>query len=228
MVIKIRNCNNIDEAIINIEEAKLNIKYAMNGTGKSTIARAIELCAKGEDGLKELTPFKYLESQKEEEKPFVDGIQKISSVSVFNDAYINQFAFKQDEVVTNSFEIFVKTSDYDKHIDKIEQIITEIKDTFRDSSEIDQIIGDLAILSDSFGKSKKGYSEAGALAKGIGKGNKIANIPKGLESYSAYLKSSVNAKWLKWQMDGNDFVEISNNCPYCTSPTEKKRNDSTG
>lgn len=223
MIIKIRNCNNIEEAKICVEEAKLNIKYAMNGTGKSTIARAIELCAKGEDGLRELMPFKFIESPKEEEKPFVDGIKNIKSVAIFNDAYINQFAFKQDEVVTNSFEIFVKTAAYDKHIEIIEQIITEIKETFRDSKEIDQIIGDLGILSESFGKSKKGYSEAGVLAKGIGKGNKIANIPKGLENYSSYLKSSVNAKWLKWQMDGNDFVNISNNCPYCTSPTENKK-----
>lgn len=223
MIITIKNCNNIDEATICVEEEKLNIKYAMNGTGKSTIARAIELYAKGEDGLRELTPFKFLDSQKEEEKPFVDGIRKIKTVAIFNDAYINQFAFKQDEVVTNSFEIFVKTADYDEHIDKIEQIITEIKETFKESSEIDQIIGDLGILSESFGKSKKGYSEAGALAKGLGKGNKIANIPKGLESYSSYLKSSVNTKWLKWQMDGNSFVNISDNCPYCTSPTENKK-----
>ena len=117
----------------------------------------------------------------------------------------------------------MKTPDYEARIDIIEKIITEIKDTFRGSQEIDQIIGDLTTLSESFGKSKTGYSEAGALAKGIGKGNKVTNVPKGLESYSAYLKSSLNAKWLRWQMDGNNYSIISDNCPYCTSPTEDKK-----
>ena len=90
---------------------------------------------------------------------------------------------------------------------------------FTASSEIDQVIIDLTTLGESFGKSKSGYSEAGVLAKGIGKGNKVANIPKGLESYTAYLKSPLNSKWLRWQMDGNNYSGISENCPYCTSLT---------
>lgn len=42
MLIKLQNCNNIDEGEINIELNKLNIKYAINGTGKSTIVKAID------------------------------------------------------------------------------------------------------------------------------------------------------------------------------------------
>ena len=41
MLLEIKNCNNIDKASIEIETGKLNIKYAINGTGKSTIAKAI-------------------------------------------------------------------------------------------------------------------------------------------------------------------------------------------
>ena len=47
MNIEIRNCNNIDSAAISIAEGKLNIKFAPNGTGKSTIARAIIIGASG-------------------------------------------------------------------------------------------------------------------------------------------------------------------------------------
>lgn len=223
MILEINNCNNIDAGSICIEEGLLNIKYAMNGTGKSTIARAIELHIKGDGSLKELTPFKLLESKAKDQTPHISGLDGVSSVALFNDAYINQFAFKQDEILTNSFEIFVKTPDYEKHIEQIENIITGIKKTFSESNEIDLVIGDLTTLSDSFGKSKSGYSEAGALAKGIGKGNKVANIPKGLESYSAYLKSSSNSKWLRWQMEGNIYSELPDNCPYCTSLTHDKK-----
>ena len=224
MQIEILNCNNIDTGKIQIDENKLNLKYALNGIGKSTIAKAIELHLKGENNINQLTPFKYLDSSSKEHTPSVHGLDNIASVAIFNDEYINQYAFKQDEVLTNSFEIFVKTHDYESRMESINTIMTEIRDTFRDSEEIDRVIGDLGMLSDSFGKSKDGYSAAGALAKGIGKGNKIANVPKGLESYSAYLKSSVNAKWLRWQMDGNkNYSDISDNCPFCTSPTNEKK-----
>lgn len=223
MRLEIKNCNNIDTGSVTIDENILNIKYAMNGTGKSTIARAIELQVKGDGSIKDLTPFKFLNSKEENQQPQITGLERVSSVATFNDAYINQFAFKQDEVLTNSFEVFVRTPDYDKYIANIEKIIAGIKKTFSENKEIDQVIADLITLSDSFGKSKSGYSEAGALAKGIGKGNKVANIPKGLESYTEYLKSSLNSKWLRWQMDGNTYSPLSENCPYCTSPTADKK-----
>ena len=223
MIIDIRNCNSIDAGAIRIDEHRLNIKYAMNGAGKSTIARAIELHTKGDGSIRALTPFKHLATDDAAHAPSISGLDNIASIAIFNDSYINQFAFQQDEVLTNSFEVFVKTPDYDAHIEAIEKIIAEIKATFRDSPEIDRVIGDLASLSDSFGKAKSGYSEAGALAKGIGKGNKVANIPKGLESYTAYLRSPLNAKWIRWQTDGNSYTSLSDSCPFCTNPTHDKK-----
>jgi energy-coupling factor transporter ATP-binding protein EcfA2 len=223
MNLSIAFCNNIDAGSIAIEEGRLNIKYAMNGTGKSTVAKAIELQLRDDGSLKELTPFKLLDGSNGAQAPQVDGLAGVSTCAVFNDAYINQFAFKPDEVLADSFEVFVRTPDYDSHLAEIESLITSIRATFKESQEIDQVIGELSTLSDSFGKSKSGFSAAGALAKGIGKGNKIANIPKGLESYTAYLRSSVNSKWLRWQMDGNAYVELSDNCPFCTSPTSDKK-----
>lgn len=40
--LKIKNCNNIENGEFDITEGRLNIKYAINGTGKSTISKAIE------------------------------------------------------------------------------------------------------------------------------------------------------------------------------------------
>ena len=222
-MLELFNCNNIDSAKIGLEKQRLNIKYAMNGTGKSTIARAIELHLRGDGSITELIPFKLREAGDITNQPRLVGLDDIKSVAIFNDEFINQFAFKQDEVLANSFEIFVKTADYEKQIIAIETIIASIKNTFRDSKEIDRVISDLSTLIDSFGKSKSGYSEAGAPAKGIGKGNKITNIPAGLESYTEYLRSPLNSKWLKWLMDGNTYSVLSDNCPYCTSPTKEKK-----
>jgi ABC-type Mn2+/Zn2+ transport system ATPase subunit len=224
MEIIIKNCNSIDEAKIEIEEGKLNIKYGVNGTGKSTIARAIELNTQGVEKLKDLTPFKYLEKKsKNGAQPSIVGAETIKSVSIFNESYINQFVFKQDEVITNSFEIFIKNEEYNQKIEEIEKLISGIKETFRSNESLDQVIKDLMDLSECFGKSKTGYSAAGSIAKGLGNGNKIENIPPALEAYSDFLKSDNNVSWIGWQIKGNDFMDISEACPYCTSSTQDKK-----
>lgn len=42
MNLNIKHCNNVDDANVAISEGKLNIKFAPNGTGKSTIATALK------------------------------------------------------------------------------------------------------------------------------------------------------------------------------------------
>lgn len=54
--IKIENCNNIAEGELTIEEGKLNILYGINGTGKTTIAKAIEF-SKEPQKIEELQSF---------------------------------------------------------------------------------------------------------------------------------------------------------------------------
>lgn len=226
MDITIKHCNCLDEARIRLDEGKLNIKYAMNGTGKTTISRAIRLNAKGDDAIKVLTPFKYLEKPAEpHQTPSVTGAESIISVSVFDEDYINQFVFKPDEVISNSFEIFIRTPEYDQGMLQIEIAFKDIKETFAKNETLDQVINDLRELSAGFGKSASGYSKSGAIHKGIGNGNKLENIPAGLEPYKALLQSQINVKWLKWQIGGKEFLNISDDCPYCVTPTgeEKKK-----
>jgi hypothetical protein len=43
MDIQISNCNNIDNGTIRLIEGRLNIKYAINGTGKSTCFKWLEI-----------------------------------------------------------------------------------------------------------------------------------------------------------------------------------------
>lgn len=60
MNIDIKNCNNIDYGKFEVVEGRLNIKYAINGTGKSTIAKAFEAFINNDSNkVKSLLPFKY-------------------------------------------------------------------------------------------------------------------------------------------------------------------------
>lgn len=84
MNITIKNCNNIDLGSITIDLAKLNIKYAMNGMGKSTVARAIELNANTAGTLSDLTQFKHIGESNPSVLPSIEGATEIRSVLVFN------------------------------------------------------------------------------------------------------------------------------------------------
>lgn len=224
MEITIKHCNSIDEAKISLETGRLNIKYGPNGTGKSTIAKAIELSAKEGSDLLPLIPFKHRSSGPDKAPtPSVQGADEFKSIIVFNEEYVNQFVFRQDEVVKNSFDIFIKNSDYDEKMAEIEGLMSDIKQTFSNNENIDQVIRDLTDLGDSFGKSQSGYSKAGRIGKGVGSGNKLEHIPASLAPYTNLIKSESNVKWIKWQIEGNEFLEISADCPYCTSPTEEKK-----
>lgn len=224
MEIRIRNCNNIDSGTISLIEGRLNIKYAINGTGKSTIATAIEVSNIPEK-LYDLTPYKYLSEKPlpEEHQPIVQCEQEISKVAIFNQEYVDQYIFLPNELLENSFEIFVKTADYEERMANIQLLIQDIQHTFRENPDLDQLIGDLAAFISGFGKAQ-GYSKNGPIGKGIANGNKIEHIPTELIEYSPYIKSDVNAVWLTWQSKGAQFLDIAEQCPYCASNlhTEKK------
>lgn len=218
MELTIKNCNNIESGAFEIIENKLNIKYAINGTGKSTISKALEAFVTNDsDKKKSLLPFKFYNNMElEENSPVLEGYEKFSKISIFNEAYVENYVFQQNELLKNSFEIFVKSPGYDKHINEIEKMLKNINDTFQNHPELDELIQMFQLFIDGFGKAKSGYSATGSIGKGIGKGNKIDNIPDGLELYEPYLKSSENIKWIKWHLEGEKYLNIAKQCPFCS------------
>lgn len=223
MRLKISNCNNIDNGEFDIVEGRLNIKYAINGTGKSTISKTIEAFVTNDQEKKHsLLPFKYYTNE-EENSPKLEGYDQFTKVAIFNEKYIEDYVYQSDELIKNSFEIFVKSPDYDKHLNEIEKLLEGINITFQNHPELEELIKKFQLFIDGFGKAKSGYSAAGAIGKGIAKGNKITNIPVGLEVYEPYLKNTENVKWIKWQLEGRQYLDMAEQCPYCTGSIEKTK-----
>ena len=229
MKIILKNCNNIDEAKIDIKENELNIKYAINGTGKSTIANAIRKKVGGEE-LASLQPFKFLNDGEEGHKPSVEieSEEEIRKVLIFNEEYISEYEFRKTELIANSFEIFVKTPEYDKNMAEIEKDLKDIQDVFHSDTNLEKLISDLFLFIDSFGtKTKKGKcSKSSDIYKSIGEGNKLQNIPEEIGEYGEFLRNSTehaNVKWLKWQLEGARYSEASLKCPYCVGNIEAKK-----
>ncbi|NTU50004.1 MAG: AAA family ATPase [Desulfobulbaceae bacterium] len=223
MNIEIKNCNNIDSANISLEENMLNIKFAPNGTGKSTIARAIILGTNSEPNLSELMPFKLREKNLESKKPEVAGLNTLQKVMCFNEEYVSQFVFKPDELLSNSFDIFIKTDAYKQKEQEIEGLVVEIKQLFTVNNELETLIDTLKEMGGAFKLTKSGISKSSTGMKGLVGGNKIKHIPADLESYQPFIQSQNSVGWIDWQTKGYEYVDLSDNCPFCTSHAADKK-----
>lgn len=224
--IKLSNCNNIDSGEIALELNKLNIKYGINGTGKSTIARAIQHVVENTNRLNELTPFKNRNKTGEVLLPKVEGLDNINTIKIFDDNYVNQYIFQPNELIKNSFDIFIKTPEYDKLSSEIEVMIVEIANTFQRDDELNTVISTFKSFIDGCGKSSTSLAKNGSMFKGLANGNKIDNIPQELSAYQPYLqnkKDALNLKWLQWQTSGHVYLDIAKTCPFCTTSTAQTR-----
>ena len=226
MQINVKNCNNIANGTIEIDENRLNIKYAINGCGKSTVALAIKHSINdrnnGTKNINNLTPFKYI--GKDDGKPEVAGTEHISSVEIFNEEYVSSFVFQPDELLPSSNDVFIRDETYEARMKEIEDHVGTLKKLFSEDKDIDDLIIDLNELSKSFGTPvKSGIHGSSAMAKAFGDGNKIRHIPEGLEDYKDFIQSDNITKWVKWQIDGKQYSEASDNCPYCVGDIQDKK-----
>lgn len=221
--ITIRHCNSISEGTISLHRGSLNIKYGPNGIGKSTIARALDLQTAGNDGLDELTPFKH-KAQKSGPRPSVEGADSIQSVMTFNDDYVLQFVFQRDEVLKNSFEIFINTVEFQEGLAQIESSFESLKQTFEDEAEFNEALKNFTELRDTFNVTKGGaVAKTSKGYKALSVGGKLKNIPEKLRGYAGFLHSDNPAAWITWQSRGKEFLELSDNCPFCSVPSFDKQ-----
>lgn len=222
----IKNCNNIDNGSILIKKNILNIKYGINGIGKSSIANAIFCSCEDQknnsETLKQLRPFKCIGQTGND--PEIGGIEEIKSIKIFNEKYINEIVFQPDELLKGSFDIFIRNDTYENGLKQIDNLVAAIRKTFVQNNEIEILIKDLTELSDSFGKqTKNGIHGSSIISKALKDGNKVVNIPEGLEDYKDYIRHNENYKWIKWQLDGQPYLDITENCPYCVSNIKEKK-----
>ena len=112
--VDIKYCNNIKSGSIQIEPNKLNIKYGINGTGKTTIAKAIQYS-------KDNNMLQNLKSYFADEDASVVVTPSFDNILVFNESFVDQVVFKEDKVIENTFEIFLKTPNYDEKKAQLDQ-----------------------------------------------------------------------------------------------------------
>ena len=216
----IKNCNNIKEALINIEQGNLNIKFAINGTGKSTIAKAL---LNKEKDLSLLKPFG------KEEIPYVECNPKFNNVELFDSDFVNNVVFNGSNVIENSFEVFIKSDKYDEQRKNINDLLHELKQKIIGSEDLNKLNEQLIKLSSKINyKKEKNTIDSRGMYSSIKSEKNIFNIPKELNKYALFLSDKEkNILWSDWKNKGKtyDYGEI---CPYCAEKFKqghKKENE---
>lgn len=207
--IQIHNCNNIKNGTVRIEPNKLNIKYGINGTGKTTIANAIKYSVK-EDKLQDL------QSYYSTDKASIEVSPKFNKILVFNEEFINQVVFVEDEVIENSFEVFLKTPDYEAKKRQLDEHLKILREIVVEDSEIVDLKNKLMTINGKFSRTSTGkLSTTGVLKSLLSKQN-LYNIPTELESYRPFIENAdSNIAWIDWVNKGEAFDNIDC-CPYCS------------
>jgi len=225
MEIEIKHCNNIDSAKVSLSEGKLNIKFAPNGTGKSTIAKAILFSASGDnESLAELIPFKLRGENSDDHSPEITCTDHIDKVMCFNEDYVSQFTFKPEELLSNSFDILIRSDSYKTTEQEIEDIVQTMKQLFTNNPKLEELISNLKELGGAFKLTKSGLSKSSTGMKGLSGGNKIEHIPLGLEPFQPFIQSPSGVSWIDWQTKGcKEYSEISDSCPFCSADSAEKK-----
>ena len=152
--IVIKNCNNISKGEISLEEGKLNIRYGMNGTGKSTLSTAISLFSQNKP-MDDLKPF----GSDEDVVPAISVNRDIKGVRVFNEEFVNNMVFKESTVIDNAFDVFIRTSDYEQKRKNLDNRLLRLKVDIDEKPPVIQLKNDIAAFA--------GKLELNAAGKGI-------------------------------------------------------------
>ena len=206
--IEIENCNNIASSSLSLNKEHLNILYALNGSGKSTIAKVIEVYSKNEA----LEPFKTFGSK---EEPKINISNKFESVFVFNEDFVNTLIFKESEVIKNSFEVFIKTEKYDEKLAQLNNRLRELKIDIGKDKEVIEMLQVFDEIESKIPLNKDNNIRNNTFFKSLLKKDNLFNIPEKLKKFECFFHDKENnIDWIDWKNKGANF-DSNNDCPFC-------------
>ncbi|MCB5287962.1 MAG: AAA family ATPase [Candidatus Cloacimonetes bacterium] len=219
--VQINNCNNLCDGNIVIKKNKLNIKYGINGTGKTTLSKAIRFSNSSEEIAK-------LKTFGASDEASVSVTPNINNVLVFDEDFVNQIVFQKNEVIGKPFEVFIKTSNYDSKKRELDLRLQSLKRLMEEDPDILNLRDKLISLKGKFAfTAKDKLSTRSAMSSILTKEN-LYNIPDELKCYSEFFDNTdTNIAWITWKNQGEKYDKVDN-CPYCAEgllPIHKKRTE---
>ena len=175
--ITIDNCNCINHAELTVVPKQLNIKFGVNGIGKSTIGKAIATISADNQkaALGELLPYG---ADIQNRFPSISGLDNDTKVKVFNAQYANQFIIEGgtgDTLFENSFQVFLRSSDCEELMIEINKQLDALQKAFVNQPDFNEIFEMLSKIQDVIKMKGETVSRAGGLGEVI-KGNGLRSM----------------------------------------------------
>lgn len=216
---QILNCNSIKQAFINVYDKCLNIKYGFNGTGKTTIAKAIYFCKQQDELNKQMLPYDSTNSVKC--NVIVSPKNPYKKIMIFNEDYVNKFIIKKKGDFCNTFDVLLKDEKCEQLENNIESLISKLS---VNSSQ--EKLNQLYSFVCSFEKILVDYKQIDSdvvddILNGYGLGFKRDSR---LASYECYysLPFSKRLNWAQWRCNGITIMGNKDHCPFCMRKFKNK------
>lgn len=208
ITVSVKNCNNVASGTLELTEGILNIRYAMNGTGKSSIAKAIHLSSTGGD-------LNSLRSFGETSTPSCTISPPPNRVLVFDEGFVSTIVFRESEVIENAFEVFIRTPEYSQKQNDINEHLKELHLDLSSNEEYERFVSTGKSVLSKLSKNTGGGLKKVGLVKSLISSANVFQLPEKIMKYKPLMDSEYNVDWVGWKNDGGkyDDKEI---CPFCT------------
>lgn len=208
ITVSVENCNNVASGTIELTENLLNIRYAMNGTGKSTIAQAILLSSTGGD-------LESLRSFGATSKPSCTISPALTKVLMFGEEFVSKIVFLESEVIENAFEVFIRTPEYDQKQKSINEHLKELHLDLASNDEYERLVSTGKSVLSKLSKNASGGLKKVGLVKSLISATNVFQLPEKIIKYKPLMDSEYNVDWVGWKNDGGKFDD-KEICPFCT------------
>jgi len=218
--IEIYNCNNIVSGELSVCDDKLNILFGRNGTGKSTITRAIDLASQGKP-LTELTPYGSVSTGS---VPSIKGTDS-GGIFIFDNNYVNQYIYQTDTLIKDAFEVLIRSKEYDDAKKNIDDALSKIKTTITGNEEVitlQQQIGTLVNIIEFTGSTNKLAKRKSGIKSVLSGKGAYFKPPIELEDLRPFFEEVTVSKWAAWRLQGYTDFGAKGRCPYCSSGDNEK------
>lgn len=214
--VKLTNCGNIINGTITIEKSKLNIKYGINGTGKSTVSKSLKY--KDSEQITELKSFYSVG------EPNVSVTPDMGEVITFDEEFVNQIVFVDNEVIGNSFEVFLKTENYELKKNQVETRLKQIHNILSLDEQIRKLRQIIVDVTSKFKTTSTGALSSTGMLKSI-INRQVAFIPNELSQYEGFITNKeISIPWIDWKGRGDQY-DINDRCPYCSEKIDRVQQD---
>lgn len=233
LLLNIEACKNIISGELELQTEQINIKYAQNGTGKSTIGEALYHHVNGS-----LSSTIDLQSFLSKEKPSLHihitdqaGVKKEANdyfkhAEIFNEDFVNNFAFIENQAIADSFNVFIKSSDYDEKKAALEEKLSDLKTILNSDAALSEMISALRSVSVKFTMTNSGTIALKGVFKDALNPSNVYLLPTELSKYKPFIQNDDRVSWITWKSQGYQYAKEPL-CPFCAKdiPNEEIQKD---